>query len=175
MVVSGGPYGRTGLRNPNCWYTEVDVDSDGDNVGDASDNCPSLWNPGQADNDNDDVGDACDQCAGTPSGHPVRDNGCVVGDHNSDGDVDLADFAEFERCFDAAAPATQPCADAFDADDDGYVSPPAGAPYADRSRRVPGLIHSGGAVVRAFAAVGWGWGGYWDWPKDYQHFSASGS
>ena len=25
---------------------------------------------------------------------------------------------------------------------DGYVSPPAGAPYADRSRRVPGLIHA---------------------------------
>jgi hypothetical protein len=61
------------------------------------------------------------------------------------------------------------------ADSDGYVSPPAGAPYADRSRHVPGLIHSGGAVVRAFARVGWGWGGYWDWPKDYQHFSASGS
>jgi hypothetical protein len=61
------------------------------------------------------------------------------------------------------------------ADDGGYVSPPAGAPYANRTRHVPGLIHSGGAVVRAFAAVGWGWGGYWDWPKDYQHFSASGA
>ncbi len=61
------------------------------------------------------------------------------------------------------------------ADDDGYVSPPAGAPYANRTRHVPGLIHSGGAVVRAFAAVGWAWGGYWDWPKDYQHFSAGGT
>jgi D-alanyl-D-alanine carboxypeptidase len=47
-------------------------------------------------------------------------------------------------------------------------------PYADRSRRVRGLIHDGGAVVKAFAAVGWGWGGNWSWPKDYQHFSASG-
>jgi D-alanyl-D-alanine carboxypeptidase len=56
----------------------------------------------------------------------------------------------------------------------GYVSPPAGAPYADRSRHVRGLIHDGGAVVKAFAAVGWGWGGNWSWPKDYQHFSASG-
>lgn len=61
------------------------------------------------------------------------------------------------------------------ADSDGYVSPPAGAPYLDRDRHVPGLIHSGDAVVKAFAAVGWGWGGYWDWPKDYQHFSAGGT
>jgi hypothetical protein len=60
------------------------------------------------------------------------------------------------------------------ADDDGYVSPPAGAPYANRSLHAKGLIHAGGAVVKAFAAVGWGWGGYWNWPKDYQHFSASG-
>ena len=61
------------------------------------------------------------------------------------------------------------------ADDDGYVSPPQGAPYADRSRRAKGLIHRGGPVVAAFAAVGWGWGGNWEWPKDYQHFSASGT
>lgn len=56
----------------------------------------------------------------------------------------------------------------------GYVSPPAGAAYADRSQRAPGLVHRGGPVVRAFAAVGWEWGGNWAWPKDYQHFSASG-
>jgi D-alanyl-D-alanine carboxypeptidase-like protein len=61
------------------------------------------------------------------------------------------------------------------ADGQGYVSPPQGAPFADRSRRAEGLIHRGGAVVAAFAAVGWGWGGNWNWPKDYQHFSASGS
>lgn len=60
------------------------------------------------------------------------------------------------------------------ADSDGYVSPPAGAPYRDRSQRVKGLIHRGGNVVRAFAAIGWEWGGYWSWPKDYQHFSATG-
>jgi hypothetical protein len=56
----------------------------------------------------------------------------------------------------------------------GYVSPPAGEPYADRSLRRRGMIHSGDAVVRAFAAVGWGWGGSWTSPKDYQHFSANG-
>jgi hypothetical protein len=56
----------------------------------------------------------------------------------------------------------------------GYVSPPAGAPYADRSRHVHGLIHRGGPVVKAFAAVDWEWGGNWPWPKDYQHFSVTG-
>jgi hypothetical protein len=56
----------------------------------------------------------------------------------------------------------------------GHVSPPAGAPYADRSRGAPGVIHRGDATVRAFTAIGWGWGGSWSWPKDYQHFSANG-
>ena len=32
----------------------------------------------------------------------------------------------------------------------------------------------GHALVRAFDAVGWGWGGRWSGAKDYQHFSASG-
>jgi poly-gamma-glutamate synthesis protein (capsule biosynthesis protein) len=56
----------------------------------------------------------------------------------------------------------------------GYVSPPAGAPFARRSRRAEGLIHGDGPVVRAFAEAGWEWGGDWAWPKDYQHFSATG-
>jgi hypothetical protein len=57
---------------------------------------------------------------------------------------------------------------------DGRVSPPAGARYLDRSPRARGLIRAEDAVVRAFAAVGWGWGGYWTSLKDYQHFSATG-
>lgn len=57
----------------------------------------------------------------------------------------------------------------------GYVSPPAGAPFADRSRHAKGLVHRGGPVVAAFAAAGWEWGGNWPWPRDYQHFSATGS
>jgi hypothetical protein len=56
----------------------------------------------------------------------------------------------------------------------GRVSPPAGARYIDRSQTVPGLIHPGDVVVRAFARVGWAWGGYWRSLKDYQHFSANG-
>jgi D-alanyl-D-alanine carboxypeptidase len=54
------------------------------------------------------------------------------------------------------------------------VSPPAGARYLDRSRRAKGLIGANDVVVRAFASIGWGWGGYWTSLKDYQHFSATG-
>jgi hypothetical protein len=59
--------------------------------------------------------------------------------------------------------------------DSGYVSPPAGAPFARRGRHARGMVHRHGPVVEAFAAVGWRWGGNWPWPKDYQHFSATGS
>jgi D-alanyl-D-alanine carboxypeptidase len=55
-----------------------------------------------------------------------------------------------------------------------HVSPPAGRPYANRARRATGMIHAGDAVVRAFAAAGWAWGGNWRSARDYQHFSASG-
>jgi len=46
--------------------------------------------------------------------------------------------------------------------------------YVDRSRQAPGMIHPGDAVVQAFAAVGWEWGGAWQKSKDYMHFSANG-
>jgi hypothetical protein len=55
------------------------------------------------------------------------------------------------------------------------VSPPAGAAFVDRSQYRKGMIHAGDAVVRAFAAVGWKWGGTWRSPKDYQHFSQTGN
>jgi hypothetical protein len=54
------------------------------------------------------------------------------------------------------------------------VSPPAGRPYANRARRAAGMIHAGDTVVRAFAAAGWRWGGYWSGSRDYQHFSSTG-
>jgi hypothetical protein len=56
----------------------------------------------------------------------------------------------------------------------GGVEPPAGAPFADRSRARRGMILSGGPVVRAFRSIGWGWGGTWERSKDYQHLSRSG-
>jgi len=54
------------------------------------------------------------------------------------------------------------------------VQPPAGAAYRDRAAVRPGMAEPGGDLVAAFAAVGWGWGGTWHSPIDYQHFSATG-
>ena len=56
----------------------------------------------------------------------------------------------------------------------GRGLPPSGRAYADRSRIRPGMAVAGGALVRAFAASGWAWGGGWSSSRDYQHFSASG-
>ena len=50
----------------------------------------------------------------------------------------------------------------------------ASRPYVDRSTR-PGMAYEGGALVRAFDRIGWGWGGRWTSVQDYQHFSESGS
>jgi D-alanyl-D-alanine carboxypeptidase len=60
--------------------------------------------------------------------------------------------------------------------DNGATSHPASRPYVDRARvrTRPGVIAEGGAVTRAFARIGWGWGGRWSGPRDYQHVSASG-
>ena len=57
----------------------------------------------------------------------------------------------------------------------GRTSHRASRPYVDRSRRRLGMAYEGGALVRAFDRIGWGWGGRWTSVKDYQHFSASGS
>jgi hypothetical protein len=54
------------------------------------------------------------------------------------------------------------------------VEPEAGRAYLDRSRVRPGMVARGELAVRAFAAIGWEWGGDFRTLKDYQHFSASG-
>lgn len=54
------------------------------------------------------------------------------------------------------------------------VSPDAGEPFVDRTPLRRGMIRHGDAVWDAFAAIGWEWGGDWNWPVDYQHFSSNG-
>jgi D-alanyl-D-alanine carboxypeptidase-like protein len=55
-------------------------------------------------------------------------------------------------------------------DGTGAFQPKNAAPYLDRNRTDPGILHAGDAVVRVFTDRGWRWGGYWRTPIDYQHF-----
>ncbi|WP_312880441.1 M15 family metallopeptidase [Actinokineospora xionganensis] len=54
------------------------------------------------------------------------------------------------------------------------VLPELASSYVDRKNVRPGMIFAGDAVVRAFASIGWTWGGTWRSPVDIQHFSATG-
>jgi hypothetical protein len=76
-------------------------DADGDEVPDASDNCPSVANTDQADNDGDGQGDACD------------------GDDDDDGVEDAGDNCPFTANPDQADSDSDGQGDACDADDDG--------------------------------------------------------
>jgi hypothetical protein len=57
--------------------------------------------------------------------------------------------------------------------EDGFTRNRYARPYRDRSQDLPGMIHEGDVVVRAFAAIGWEWGGRWSSGRDYMHFSAN--
>lgn len=60
----------------------------------------------------------------------------------------------------------------------GRTSPSAGVDFdqpSERRAKASGVIVAGDAVVTAFKARGWGWGGDWTSMKDYQHFSANGN
>lgn len=52
----------------------------------------------------------------------------------------------------------------------GAIQPKTAAPYVDRNRTDPGILHAGDPVVRVFTDRGWRWGGDWTTPLDYQHF-----
>ncbi len=54
------------------------------------------------------------------------------------------------------------------------VLPELASSYLDRAAVRPGMVQAGDVAVRAFAAIGWAWGGEWTTPKDIQHFSATG-
>jgi D-alanyl-D-alanine carboxypeptidase len=54
------------------------------------------------------------------------------------------------------------------------VLPELATSYLDRAEARPGMVQPGGAAVRAFAAIGWPWGGDYRSLKDYMHFSATG-
>jgi hypothetical protein len=57
----------------------------------------------------------------------------------------------------------------------GVISHANARTFRDRTRVRPGMAVEGGVLVRAFARIGWGWGGRWSGSQDYQHFSITGS
>jgi hypothetical protein len=57
---------------------------------------------------------------------------------------------------------------------DQVVLPELATAYLDRAEARRGMVQPGGPVVRAFAAIGWKWGGDYRSLKDYMHFSATG-
>ncbi|MEV4620632.1 M15 family metallopeptidase [Asanoa sp. NPDC049573] len=54
------------------------------------------------------------------------------------------------------------------------VLPELATAYLDRGKAWPGIVKPKGPVVRAFASIGWQWGGDYQSLKDYMHFSANG-
>jgi hypothetical protein len=58
--------------------------------------------------------------------------------------------------------------------DGSTIIPPSGAAYLNRADMRPGMAVPGGQLVKAFASVGWQWGGRWYPGTDYQHFSLTG-
>ncbi len=54
------------------------------------------------------------------------------------------------------------------------VLPELASAYLDRTWRRPGMVLRGDVVTRAFARVGWTWGGDFDSVWDPMHFSANG-
>jgi hypothetical protein len=54
------------------------------------------------------------------------------------------------------------------------VLPELASAYLERDRPRPGMIHPGDVVTKAFAGIGWTWGGSWHSPTDRMHFSATG-
>lgn len=95
---------------------DTNTDADGDGVDDCVDLCPTTTPPGICDCEPQCCcpsgicfgGLPVEQCIALGNGcYPVcqvpkcRD-GCLLGDSDGDGDVDLADAAAFERCFSGA-------------------------------------------------------------------------
>ena len=83
----------------------VDLDSDGDGVPNAGDNCPNAANPAQADCDQDGIGDACDPAADI-NGNGTPDNCECLGDVSGDGNVDGIDLGLLLAAWGAGTPTT---------------------------------------------------------------------
>ena len=95
------------------------LDSDGDGVPDAADNCPTVYNPSQEDSDSDGVGDSCDVCTDTDGdgfGNPgFPKNTCQL-----DNCPTIANPAQEDGDSDQAGDSCDVCTDT---DGDGFGNP----------------------------------------------------
>jgi hypothetical protein len=117
--------------------------------------------------------------------YPIRRMVLVDAYHGSDFASIQADNTSAFNCRDAAGSSSwsehayglavdlDPCENPY-VYADGYEAHKRCRKYVDRSLHDPGVIHASDKVVRAFASIGWGWGGAWQGARDYQHFSANG-
>ena len=74
------------------------TDEDGDGIPNASDNCPTIPNPGQENSDSDGLGDACDNCPTVANPDQANADGDSLGDACDVGDTDgdfLTDQTEY--------------------------------------------------------------------------------
>jgi ABC-type polar amino acid transport system ATPase subunit len=90
-------FGSLGGGGDLVFQIQQPVDTDGDGVGDARDNCPATPNPDQLDLDFDGRGDACDNCPSISNPGQEDSDGDGTGDACEDGDGDGV-FDLFDNC-----------------------------------------------------------------------------
>jgi hypothetical protein len=111
-------------------------DNDGDDVGDDTDNCALVMNPGQSDGDGDGVGDACDDDDADGDGFPDRLDTCPSTrddqrDSDGDGVGDACDNCPFTPETSQADRDADGRGDACDCRPDDPTSHPGGTEFCD--------------------------------------------